>query len=504
MQLPKSKADEERLAALLWSPAVKDNPLKFVQLVFPWSKPGPLQHEKGPRQWQADVLRQIADNIKTNKGQVDFKMLRMAIASGRGIGKSALLAWIILWFVTTRIGSTTMVSANSESQLRSITWAELLKWQTLAIHSHWFEPSATRLVPAKWVADIVEREFKIGSRYWYAEGRLWSAENPDGYAGAHNALGMLLILDESSSIPDSIWSVSQGFFTENSPDRFWFAFSNPRRSQGYFYECFNSRRDFWVTKNIDARMVEGTDKAIYTQIEAEYGPDSPEFCIEVKGDFSVDDADQFISPAMVDAAVKREKEVDASAPVILGVDPARFGTDSTVMVVRQGRTVLEIIRNHGDDTMASVGRIIEAIDLYKPDMICIDEGGLGAGIVDRLKEQRYKVRGVNFGNAARNGRSWGNKRAEMWGDMRDWLKTGTIPEDRRLKQDLTGPTKKPNSSGVIFLEAKKDMKARGLPSPDTADALALTFAHPFASRAEKKGPIRFYNPSTHHTSWLGS
>ena len=127
MQTTKYSAeDEQELMARLWSPALKDNPLAFVMFVFPWGQAGtPLEHFQGPRKWQRDVLQQIADHIKQNNGRIDFETLRLAVSSGRGIGKSALVSWITIWMLSTRIGSTTIVSANSENQLRSITWAEI-------------------------------------------------------------------------------------------------------------------------------------------------------------------------------------------------------------------------------------------------------------------------------------------------------------------------------------------------------------------------------------------
>jgi hypothetical protein len=129
--------------------------------------------------------------------------------------------------------------------------------------------------------------------------------------------------------------------------------------------------------------------------------------------------------------------------------------------------------------------------------------------VDRLKEQRYKIRGVNFGNKAQKQLMYGNKRAEMWGAMREWLKEASIPEDRFLKTDLIGPRIKPDSKGTLFLESKKDMKARGLASPDAADAIALTFAFPVASREYRgdridRKPVRGYSSAGVSTSWMGS
>jgi hypothetical protein len=498
------------LMARLWSPSLKDDPLAFVLYTFPWGQQGtPLEHFPGPRKWQRQILGDLRDHIKANNGKVDFDTARLAIASGRGIGKSALVSWLTIWMLSSRIGSTTIVSANSEAQLRSVTWAEITKWLAMSLNSHWFEIAATRIMPAKWLTELVERDLKKGTRYWSVEGRLWSEENPDAYAGVHNFDGVMLIFDEASGIPDSIWSVSDGFFTENTPHRFHLAFSNPRRNTGYFYETFHSKRAFWTTRVIDARDVEGTDKNLYQRIIDEYGPDSYQASVEVYGNFPSEGDDQFIGSTLVDDAVKRTPARDATAPIVIGVDPARFGADATVIAVRQGRDILELRRHRGADTMEVAGHVIDAIEQYKPALVCIDEGGLGAGVVDRLKEQRYKIRGVNFGNKAKNQTMWGNKRAEMWGAMRDWLKTGHIPSDRFLKTDLISPRTKPDSKGTLFLESKKDMKSRGLASPDAADAIAVTFAFPVASTDPRlsrvdKHRTRGYSPAGISTSWMGS
>ena len=509
MQKPIYTSEEEQLLmARLWAKSIADDPEAFVLFVFPWGQANtPLARFKGPRKWQREVLRDIKEHIARNRGKVDMGALRSAVASGRGIGKSALVSWLILWMLTTRIGSSVVVSANSEAQLRSVTWGELSKWTAMLLNQHWWEISATKIMPAQWLTELVERDLKKGTRYWAAEGKLWSEENPDSYAGVHNHDGMMLIFDEASGIPDPIWSVGAGFFTENILDRYWFAFSNPRRNQGYFYEAVEgAKRDFWSSKKIDARTVEDTDKNVYEQIIAEYGEDSTQARVEVYGEFPSAGDDQFITPRMVDEAVKRPKYKDSTAPVVMGIDPARGGLDSTVIVIRQGRDIIAIKRYHGEDTMEVVGRVIDAIEEYKPTLTVIDEGGLGYGILDRLNEQRYKVRGVNFGWKAKNPVMWGNKRAEIWGAMKDWLRGASLPDDRVLKADLTGPMKKPNSSGTIYLESKKEMRARGLASPDAADALAVTFAFPVAHREYvDKAPRRTMSGGgAVINSWMGS
>ena len=211
---------------------------------------------------------------------------------------------------------------------------------------------------------------KKGTRYWGVEGRLWSEENPDAYAGVHNYDGVLVVFDEASGIADAIWAVTSGFFTENTPNRFWLAFSNPRRNTGYFYEAFNSKRAFWKTKVVDARTVEGTDKQVYERIIQEYGPDSSQAHVEVYGMFPSAGDDQFIGSDIVDEAMGREKYKDLSAPIIIGVDPARYGADATVIAVRQGSPLL-IGKGKNETLLASD---IPALLPHATQMMILDDG----------------------------------------------------------------------------------------------------------------------------------
>ena len=226
---------EEELMTDIWSLNIKDSPLNFVKYIFAWGQEGtPLEDFTGPRKWQEKVLRDIGNHIRKNE-VIDLpEMFRLAVASGRGIGKSALVAWIILWMLSTRLGATIIVTANTEQQLRSRTWAELGKWLTLSINSHWFAKTATTLKPASWFEDLLIKDLKIDTGYYYAQAQLWSEENPDAFAGVHSSYGICLIMDEASGIPAPIYSVSEGFFTEPTANRFWLAFSNPRRNTGPF------------------------------------------------------------------------------------------------------------------------------------------------------------------------------------------------------------------------------------------------------------------------------
>ena len=478
------------------------SPYVFAMGAYGWGE-GDLRGFDGPRKWQKEVMDDIeaylreAYRRKLGDGVLpDF--YRNAVASGRGPGKSALVGMLTHWFASTRLGGSTWVAANGEPQLRTKTFPEIAKWFARGINSEFFDINAMSIQPATWFRNYIESEEGLNrsTRYYYVSGQLWSAENPDAFAGAHNFDGEFAIFDEASGIPDAIWPVQEGVFTEDIPDRFWLAFSNPRVSQGEFFECFNRKRGLWRTTQIDSRTVEGISHSTYENIIAQYGEDSDEARVEVYGQLPKSGEDQFISPFMVDEAAQRKQYEDSSAPVVIGVDPARSGLDSTVIAVRKGRDLIRLMRYKGEDTMEIVGRVIDAIEEFDPTMTVIDEGGVGAGVLDRLNEQRYKVRGVNFGWRSSNLTAYLNTRAEIWWKMREWLKTASlfdiaknVQEFELLKRDLCAPNRKMNSTGALQLEGKKEMKARGAASPDAADAIAVTFYYSVAVRNEGRSMI---------------
>jgi hypothetical protein len=481
-RVPNAVRDEQRLLNRMLSLELAEDPEAFVLYAFPWGVPNtPLANVQGPRTWQRDELKAITEHIQKNKVRMSQKLeplvYQSATASGRGVGKSSLVAWINLWMMSTKLGSTCINAANSEDQLKSKTWAELGKWHTMAINSHWFDRQAMSLRPFEWFEKALKDQLKIDTGYYYCKAQLWSEEKPDTFAGAHNPLGMLVIFDEASGIPENIWSVTEGFFTEPVLHRYWFCFSNPRRNSGSFFQCFHKHRDFWKRRNLDSRKVEGTDKNLLNQILLKHGDDSDEARIEVKGEFPRQGDRQFISREVVEGAASRELEQDDHAGLIMGVDPARFGDDSTVICFRQGRNarVLPVVKMKGADNMAVANRCGDLINKYNPDAVCIDAGN-GTGIIDRLREMGFKVHEVWFGSASEEP-EWANKRTDLWHKLREWLKGGCIENDQELIDDLTTPEYKfQGHSDRIRLETKEEMKSRGMASPDYADALACTFA----------------------------
>lgn len=467
----------------MWHPSFKDDPLAWCMYAFPWGqKNTPLERfPNGPREWQKEEFRKIAAHIRENKDRVARgeapQVYHLAISSGRGPGKSAFVAMLTWWFMSCIAGGTEVVTANTDAQLTDKTFGEIGKWQALCLSGYWFERIQKKIKPNDWYAELLEQHLKIERSKYYAAGILWDEENPDAFAGEHSQIGMLLVMDEASGIPEKIWDVSEGFFTDQTIYRFWIVLSNPRRNTGSFFECFHKYREFWSNRKIDARTVDGLDKSVYERIIAKHGVHSDQARIEVYGEFPETGERQFISRVTVDEARARKIEhYDPAEALVMGVDPARFGGDATVIRFRQGRDARSIspIELHKLDNMRVAEIVADQIDKHNPGGVFIDSGA-GAGIIDRLKQMGYQVFEVGFGTAS-TGQEFYDHRTELWARMREWLQGAMIDDHDKLRDDFCGPEYGfAGREDRLKLESKEDMKERGLASPDHADALALTF-----------------------------
>lgn len=212
-----------------------------------------------------------------------------------------------------------------------------------------------------------------------------------------------------------------------------------------------------------------------------------------EGDYEAESDMQFIGGGLVREAMERPPFATLGDELVMGVDVARFGDDRSVIYVRRGRDARSIapIIMQGVDTMTLSARIMEEIDRLHPDGVFVDEGGVGGGVVDRLRQMGYSVIGVNFGGKADRQidgvPKTANKRGQIWATMREWLKSGgAIPDSRDLEMDLTGPLYSYDANNAIVLERKSDMKKRGIRSSDIADALALSFSYPVVPRSTQR------------------
>lgn len=440
--------------------------LGYVLYAFPWGEEGTaLEKHSGPDEWQRGVLNDLSEGTISADAAV-----QIAVASGHGIGKTALIAWIILWFMSTRAHPQVVVTSNTGKQLSDKTWRELAKWHKQAINGHWFEWTATRFY------------YKGAPETWFASAIPWSKERSEAFAGTHEE-NVLVLFDEASLIDDAIWEVTEGAMTQKGA--FWVAFGNPTRNTGRFRECFKKFRHRWLNQQIDSRTAKMANNEKIEQWITDYGEDSDFVRIRVKGEFPRASSNQLISSELVEVAAGRVLHPSEylHAPKILAVDVARFGDDQSVIIRRQGLAVSGLKKFRELDTMQLANHVAREIREWEPDAVFIDVVGIGAGVVDRLRQLGFNVIGVNVGEPAQNVKEFFNLRAEIWCAVRDWLKAGGwIPDDPELKDDLIGPEYGFDSRGRIQLEKKEDMKSRGLASPDSADALALTFSYPVAPK----------------------
>jgi len=457
------------------------DPYRFVKYAYPWGK-GELIGEgsERSREWQADILKIIGVHLQNKETR--YMPLCIAVSSGHGIGKSALVAQVINWGLSTCEDCKIVVTAETEPQLRTKTWPEISKWFRSSINSGWFKVNATSVLSAS-----PGRE-----RTWRADGIAWSENNTEAFAGLHNkGKRIILIFDEASAIAPRVWEVAEGALTDENTEIIWLAFGNPTRNDGRFSECFGSRKHRWVLRQIDSRTVEGINKAQLQQEVDDYGEDSDFVRVRIRGVFPRAGFNQFIDSETVDKCrhyIAPESSYE-SLPIIMAADVARFGDDANVCCIRQGRKVFPLIKWRGIDTMQTSDRLCEIYRSITPDILFIDGGGVGGGVVDRCKQllPQNKVREINFGSAAHDDTKYFNKRAEMYGTARDALKASLdLTNDADLERQLTSIQYGFSNKQQIQIEKKEDMKKRGLSSPDEADAFVLTYAEPVLKEREEK------------------
>lgn len=440
-----------------------DDPFGFVMYAYHWGE-GDLEKETGPDAWQADILHQIGESIRKDPKAP----IRIAVASGHGIGKTALVAWINQWRISTGPQCRGVITANSKPQLDTKTWAEMALWHKRLINRHWFKWTATKF-------------FHVAHpETWFISAAPNTEHNSEAFAGLHSPFN-ITTYDEASAVGTPIWEVTEGTMTDDGAIHI--VFGNPTRNTGAFRECFRDQKHRWITRQIDSRSAKRTNKEALAEMIETYGEDS-DFCrVRILGQFPRAGSMQFIDSDTVNFCMAYDAPYEAyyHMPIILGVDVARYGEDQTVFVVRQGRKILEMQREREWDTMQTVAQAAFYIRRYNPPVTFVDEVGVGSGVVDRLRQLGYSVVGVNAGRKPYEEKVYFNKRAEMWDRMRRWLQEGAdIPDnERELKKELIAVQygfSDAKTGELLRLERKKDMKDREGFSPDGADALSMTFA----------------------------
>ena len=411
-----------------------------------------------PLPYQAEFLEAIASGER-----------KISIRSGHGTGKSTAASWAMLWFLLMRFPNKVVVTAPTSGQLFDALFAELKRW-------------VNELPPALKEALTIKSdriEFNAAPSEAFISARTSRAETPEALAGVHSD-NVMLVVDEASGVPEKVFEAAAGSMSGHSAVTIML--SNPTRSSGTFFESQTRLSGSWWTRRwscIDSPLV--SDEFV-DEMKLRYGEESNAFRIRVLGEFPMADDDTIIPFHLVEAATQRDIELDDGAGIVWGLDVARFGTDKTALAKRQGQTITEVGRWQGLDLMQTVGRVKAEYDglpsNLRPREILVDVIGMGGGVVDRLRELGLPVRGINVAEAPSMGSSYTNLRAELWFKMRGWLEQrgAKLPRDEQLIAELTSIRYSFVSSGKMKAESKDEMRKRGLPSPDLADAVCLTLA----------------------------
>lgn len=401
---------------------------------------------------------------------------------------SALVSWLILWAISTFKETKGVVTANTETQLRTKTWSELSKWYNLFVAKPLFTLTATSIYSSD----------ETYQKTWRIDAVPWSETNHEAFAGLHNqGKRLLVVFDEGSGIADVIWEVTEGTLTDRNTEIIWCCYGNPTRSSGRFFDCFHGLKHRWETRRVDSRNSLFSNKEEIAKWIEDYGEDSDFVRVRVKGEFPRASTNQFIPSDIVYEASKRRPDMRANSGYnpIVGVDVARYGDDLSVMTIRQGNMTHPPRSFSGLGTMEVASKCIDIYrELGNRGVFCVDGIGVGAGVVDRLKQLGIPVIDVQSAAKPLDTRTYYNKRAELLGRAKEYLVAGgSIPPVEDMIKELTAPEYTFNNKLQIVIESKDDIKKKIGTSPNYADSFAYTFAYDEAvqlSNSVKAKPIK--------------
>lgn len=436
-----------------------DDPVAFAEDIL----------EFHPDEWQQNVLNDLA------------KHPFVSVRSGQGVGKTALEAAAVLWYLCCRPNPKVVCTAPTRQQLNDVLWAEIAKWLEGTMVKNFLKWTKTKV-------------YMIGyEERWFATAR--TATKPENMQGFHEDY-MLFVVDEASGVADDIMEAILG--TLSGAENKLLMCGNPTRTSGVFYDSHHRDRADYKTHKVSSYDSPRASKENIDRLIRKYGEDSDVVRVRVFGEFPKSEPDTFIHLEKVEAAAMREVYVNEygeriipeDAPLEFGVDVARYGDDQSVICPRIGNYVPFLKTYNKQDTMTTAGHVIKLakelmLEYGRPSCVVkIDDDGVGGGVTDRLREIIQEeslyidVIDCHNGGKALNPENYENWGSESWATIRELLHDGEIqiPNDEDLIGQLSTRKYKVTSKGKIRLESKEEMKKRGLRSPDRADALVLAFA----------------------------
>lgn len=426
----------------------RDDPVAFVRDIL----------RSTPDPWQIKLLEAIRDGNR-----------RISVRSGHGVGKSTAASWAMLHYFLTRYPVKVVVTAPTSAQLFDALYAELRRWvnELPDILKTLIEVKSDRI------------ELKAAPSEAFISARTSRAETPEALQGIH-ADNVLLVADEASGIPESVFEAASGSMSGHSATTL--LLGNPTRNTGLFYDTHNRLKGEWKTFHVSCLDSPRVSEAFVNEMKLRYGEDSPAYHVRVLGNFPPREEDTVIPVELIDAAMNREIKIDENATAVWGLDVARMGSDASALAKRRGPVVDEVQTWKGLDLMQLTGAVVAEYEALPPSRqpveILVDSIGLGAGVLDRLRELGLPARGINVAESPAMKGTYANLRAELWFKCKAWLanRDVKIPKDEQLFAELAAPRYTFTSSGKMQVESKENMKKRGLGSPDKADALCLCLA----------------------------
>lgn len=419
-----------------------------------------------PDEWQCELLQSVADP----------KIRRVSCRSGHGVGKSSAVAMAAIWHVLMRVPSKTVVTAPTSAQLFDACFAEM---KNIAKR---LKPPFNELLEIK--SDRIE--LKSAPESTFISCRTSRQEQPEALAGVHSP-STLLLADESSGIPESVFEAASGSMSGIHATTV--LTGNPTRNTGFFYDTHNRLKENWHTMHVSCVDSNRVSDDFINDMKNRYGEDSPAYHVRVLGNFPPSESDTVVPVSLIDHAMKNDVKIHEDTVSIWALDVARQGNDSSVLCKRQGPVIHPLTVWNNLDLMQLTGAVKAEYDAVssskKPVEIIVDSVGLGAGVLDRLRELGLPARGLNVSERSVQRETYINLRAELWFKCKAWLEgmDVKIPHDDRLWAELAAPRYHFTSSGKIQVESKEAMKKRGIQSPDRADAVCLSLANEMTTMA---------------------
>lgn len=462
---PIKEEHRERVAAILlltfedWETAKED--------ISPdWFEP----FEKGKHiTWQQWVILLCVE--KALKGEAKS---RISVESGHGTGKSASLSWLLLWFLFCFKDAQIPCTAPTSTQIHDILWKEVALW--IGRMPPFIRP---KFDWSNSYVKIVERP-----ETWFARAATGNKENPEALAGVHGDYVMYLV-DEASAVPDQIFNTAEGALT--GKEFLFLMISNHTRLIGYFHDSHNSDKANWQRVSLDSRESPIVEPGFVERIIGKHGEDSDEFRIRVAGTSPKADGvdDQGYTPLFAEADVHwcsdAPREYLYASPFRrMGIDPSGEGDDETIWAVRD-RFKAKVVGAERISTPKTIAqRTLVLVKEFEVDgeNVTVDNFGEGANVGKEIllsSEGRTNVACVNVGDQAEDPARFINIRAEMYQRLKDWLRQGgELVNDPVLKRELLS-IRVQRAGSKMKLMSKREMRKAGYPSPNRADALALSF-----------------------------